>query len=84
MNEDLEHQLKNEIALGDRAEKAYSLYLQSYIDSLYRKYYDDFINTNDIDTVYKIKLQQRAVKDLEQGIFTAIETGKLARAQLNE
>jgi len=77
-------QLKTEIALGDRASRAWELYLKQYVDDLNRQYYDEFINTNDIDSVLEIKQKQWALTQMAQSIQTTIETGRLAQQQLDE
>jgi hypothetical protein len=76
-------QLKTEIALGDRAARAWELYLKQYVDDLNKQYYDEFINTNDIDSVLEIKQKQWALTQMAQSIQTTIETGRLAQQQLD-
>ncbi len=79
----IEH-LKTEVALGDRAARAWELYLKQYVDDLNKQYYDEFINTNDIDSVLEIKQKQWALTQMAQSIQTTIETGRLAQQQLDE
>ena len=76
-------QLKTEVALGDRASRAWELYLKQYVDDLNKQYYDEFINTNDIDSVLEIKQKQLALAQMAQSIQTTIETGRLAQQQLD-
>ncbi len=76
-------QLKTEIALGDRASRAWELYLKQYVEDLNEQYYDEFINTNDIDYVLELKRKQKALMHMTQSIQTTIETGRLAQQQLD-
>ena len=84
MNEEIEYQLKEEIALGDRASRAWELYLKQYVEELNKQYYDEFINTNDIDIVVLIKNKQHALMEMAQAIQSTIETGRLAQQQIDE
>jgi hypothetical protein len=84
MNENTEYQLKQEVALGDRASRAWELYLKQYVDELNKQYYDEFINTSDIDSVLEIKQKQWALTQMAQSIKSTIETGRLAQQQIDE
>lgn len=75
--------LEEEIALGQRATRAYELYLKNFLDTNFRELYVAFINYPEQD-ILALKHLVTANKELELTIQRDMDTGKLATKQLEE
>ena len=84
LSHDKADRLKEELHNADRAERAWSLYLKDYVERKNAEYYNEFINTNDMTKAMEIKRLQMALKEFTQDILSTMDTGKLARKQLEQ
>ena len=80
-----EEQLEREVILGEKAERAYTAYLQDLFASERLDIFNRFCCADtDPDTLANVKHEQMALDNLEQVTLTHIETGKMAKQQLND
>jgi hypothetical protein len=72
-----------EIHLGEVASRAYTTYIKAFIGRLSEELYANFLNTSDIDEAMEIKRVQIALNTLENTVLRDIDSGKMARQQLD-
>jgi len=84
-NKDLDTQLKDEMALGHKAEAAYEGYVKDHVAYTNQRLYQEFLSTSvtETDRILEIKRLQSALRGLEISILNDIETGKMAAKQFN-
>lgn len=76
-------QLEKEVELGERAAKAYSLWVMHYIDTQSVVIFEEFKNSKEVD-YQTIKSNMIAIMAIETAIKQDIDTGKLASRQLQK
>jgi hypothetical protein len=81
---DQEVQLRNEVALGQRASSAYSSYIKDFVDKENKELFSLFISSEDLNELPKLKEYQLAIAAIEAAVLKDIETGKMAVMQLNK
>jgi hypothetical protein len=74
---------EQEVHLGETAGRAYTTYIKAFIERLNEELYANFLNTSDIDEAMEIKRVQIALNTLENTVLRDIDSGKLARQQLD-
>jgi hypothetical protein len=84
-NKDIDHILREEVNIGNRAQQAYDVYLKDYFDKFQSSVAKQlYVNDLACDDILVIKYQITAIKALEEIILRDIETGQLAFKQLSE
>ena len=84
-NKDIDHILREEVNIGNRAQQAYDVYLKDYFDKFQSSVAKQlYVNDLACDDILIIKYQITAIKALEEIILRDIETGQLAFKQLSE
>ena len=79
--EELRLKLEEEVALGQRATRAYDIYIRNFLETNYKELYADFVNCTE-DEVLALKKLVTANMELELTIHRDMNTGKLAAKQL--
>jgi len=80
---ELSDQYEKEMHIGERASKAYALWLMDYIRVQQDALFEEFKQSN-INTYGNIQARIAAIIAIEQAIKTDIETGKIARDQFEK
>ena len=78
--------LESNVDLGDKAEKAYNLYVKDFIEDSRESISLAFeeLSISDIEGLQTLKLMQHSIGSLEKRIFKDMDSRKLAQMQLNE
>ena len=79
--EELRLKLEEEVALGQRATRAYDIYIRNFLEMNYKELYAAFVNCTE-DEVLALKKLVTANMELELTIQRDMDTGKLAAKQL--
>jgi hypothetical protein len=74
-------QLEREIHIGEKAAKAYALWVVSYIETQQTALFEEFKQAN-FGSYNNIQARINAINELEKAIKQDIQTGDLARKQL--
>jgi hypothetical protein len=82
-NVELTDRLEKEIHQGEKASKAYALWVMHYIDAQQALLFEEFKQAN-FGSYNNIQARISAVNDLERAIKQDMQTGELARKQLNK
>ena len=83
MNEKIENQLRTELDLGLRAERAYNSYLKEFIEREKEKSLIDFISaSNDSEQLLAIKQNLNFILNLDAQVQSHIVMGKQASKKL--
>jgi len=79
-------QLEREVAESSNAEKAYTSYIRPFIDEKRKVLFEAFmtISVEEPNKLMEIKRQQMVLEALNSEVVSKINTGKLARQQLEE
>jgi hypothetical protein len=75
-------QLETEIIIGEKASKAWNLWIAGYVTSQQDALFEEFKQAH-FQAYNSIQARINAVNELERAIKQDIETGKLAQKQLN-
>lgn len=77
-------QLEDEVRWSNHAKSAYESYLKQFIEKQRQYCYDQFaeISCNNVNDIQTIKYLLDSINHLENSIRGDMETGKLARIQL--
>ena len=78
-----EAQLSSEVAIGTRASSAYDGYIKDFIGRQNELLFKEFIESENLLDLPKLKEYQLAIVALEREVLADIETGQLALIQLN-
>jgi hypothetical protein len=81
-NQESTDQLEKEIHIGEKASKAYSLWVNDYI-RLHREQLFDTFYEADLEEYPYIHAEVTALNNIEYAIRVDMETGNLARKQLH-
>jgi hypothetical protein len=81
-NAEQNDQLEREAHLGEKAAKAYALWIMNYIDEHRQQLFNAFYES-DLEEYPYIHAEVSALYNLESAIRSDILTGDLARKQLN-
>jgi hypothetical protein len=76
-----ELQLENEIVIGEKASKAWNLWVAGYVAVQQNALFEEFKQAN-FGSYNNIQARINAINELERAIKQDIETGKLASKQL--
>lgn len=86
MNNSIENQLNDEITTGRNAQRAYDSFIKSFVLDkravLFTAFQD--VSIVEAEALQEIKRQLIVLETLDQEILTIIETGDLAKKQLNK
>lgn len=76
--------LQIDAALGENKREIFENHIKPFIDTRTAILFDAFVNTEagDIETLQKIKMQQTVLASLEAYFREYIDTGKLAKHEL--
>jgi hypothetical protein len=80
--QELTLKLEEEIAKGQRAGRAYNLYVKQFLETNFRELYDAFLNASTAEDALEIRRLVIANKELELTIVRDIDTCKMAKKQL--
>jgi hypothetical protein len=76
-----EEQLQNEIVIGDKANKAWNLWVAGYVTDQQNALFEEFKQAN-FGSYNNIQARINAINELERAIKQDIQTGQLANKQL--
>ena len=82
-NTELNDRLEKEIDLGEKASEAYALWVMNYINKQMDDIYETFKKAN-VSEYESIHASLAALAEIEFAIKQDIDTGKIARQQLNK
>lgn len=82
--EEIEERLNQSILLGEKAKRAWDLYLMDYIINKNQEIFEQFANAQSDIEVLSTKQFHNAIVELESAIKSDINSGKIAIQQLNE
>ena len=82
--QELRLKLEEELALGQRATRAYELYIKQFLETNYRELYNAFMATDDDAQSLLFKRYIIANQELELTIIRDMNTGKRAAKQLED
>ena len=74
--------LEVEIAIGNRAQRAYDLYLKEFFETNYRELYNAFVSCQTDEDALAIMRLSQATKELHMTLERDINSGKMAAVQL--
>lgn len=79
-------QLQAEVLLGIKAKNAYDSYIKNHIETIVKNIYENIENclTTDTETLISLKNLLAAVRGLETSVLSDIESGNMAKQQLEE
>ena len=76
--------VEEQVEEGGRAERAYYSYFKVYIDKRYEVLYQQFRSADEPEELLAIKTELKAIQVVEGDILNAIDTGRLARLQIQD
>lgn len=76
--------LQSEVSKGDEYQRVFDTYIKPFIDEKSEVLFEAFKNipVQDVDQLKDIKFQVTAIRSLESHFMSFINTGKLAKKQL--
>jgi hypothetical protein len=85
-DDDLKLKLESEAAAGDEYKRVYDSILEGFFARKQLELFEAFTATaaTETEALVIIKLQSTAMESLRSEFLTAIETGRLAKMQINE
>ena len=83
MTSEQEDILKRNIVIGDRAKKAYDLWVMNYLNIQYELCFEEFKNAK-IEEMQLLRAKLDALNSIEIAIGSDIESGQMAKKQLGE
>ena len=75
--------VEEQIDFGGRAERAYHSYFKAYFENRYEGLYEKF-KSDEAEELMAIKAELRAIQVVERDLLNAIDTGRLARIQIQD
>jgi hypothetical protein len=75
--------VEEQIDFGGRAERAYHTYFKAYFENRYEGLYEKF-KSDEAEELLAIKAELRAIQVVERDLLNAIDTGRLARIQIQD